>query len=57
MNNISEKLKSTKDRNPGAYGIIGAVSGFGEQRIKEIAEGSEVSILEKITLENLAECQ
>ncbi len=54
LSEMSEKLKSAKDRNPDAYGIIGAVSGFGEQRIKEIAEGSETSKAEEIILEGLS---
>lgn len=52
---ISEKLKEAQERKPDAFAIIGAVSGFGEKRIKEIAEGSEMTISEKIVLEGLAE--
>ncbi len=52
---IAEKLKEVKERKPDAFSIIGAVSGFGERRIKEIAEGSTPSITELVTLEGLAE--
>lgn len=55
MKTMSEKLKDAKKRNLDAYKIIGTVSGFGEKRIKEIAEGSEASITELIVLEGLSE--
>ena len=55
MQSMSEKLKAAKKRNPDAYKIIGVVSGYGEKRIKEIAEGEEASISEKITLGTLSE--
>lgn len=54
MIEISEKLKAAKKRKPDAYNIIGAVSGFGEKRIKEIAEGKEASVAELIILEGLS---
>lgn len=57
MKSMSEKLKSAKKRNPDAYKIIGVVSGFGEKKIKEIAEGTEMSITEKIILDGLAEME
>ena len=52
---MAEKLKAAKKRNPDAYKIIGVVSGYGEKRIKEIAEGKVASISEKIILETLSE--
>ena len=55
MKSMAEKLRDAKKRNPDAYKIIGVVSGYGEKRIKEIAEGEETSISEKITLETLSE--
>ena len=55
MKSISEKLKAAKKRNPDAYKIISVISGYGEKRIKEIAEGKEVSISEKIILEGLSD--
>jgi len=57
MKSMSEKLKDLQERKPDAFTILGAVSGFGEKRIKEIAEDSEMSIHEKIILEGLAEAE
>ena len=54
MSEISEILKAAKKRKPDAYSIIGAVSGLGEKRVKEIAEGSEASVIEEKTLEMLS---
>ncbi|MBA7702802.1 hypothetical protein ES703_111576 [subsurface metagenome] len=54
MKTMAEKLKDAKKRNPDAYKIIGVVSGFGEKKIKEIAEGKEPSSTEKIILEGLS---
>ena len=51
---LAISLQLATKRNPDAYKIIGAVSGFGEKRVKEIAEGAEPTIAEKITLETLA---
>lgn len=55
MSSLSEKLKAAKKRNPDAYAIIGVISGYGEKRIKEIAEGKEASVSEKIILEGMSE--
>ena len=55
MKDMAEKLRDAKKRNPSAYKIIGVVSGFGEKRIKEIAEGSEASRTEETILEGLDE--
>jgi len=54
MQSMAERLKAAKKRNPDAYKIIGVVSGYGEKRIKEIAEGEEASIPEKTILEGLS---
>ena len=54
MESMSEKLKEAQKRKPDAFSIIGAVSGFGKKRIKEIAEGAEMSITEKVILEGLS---
>lgn len=54
MKSMAEKLRDAKKRNPDAYKIIGVVSGFGEKKIKEIAEGKEPSSTEKIILEGLS---
>jgi len=55
MQSMAERLKAAKKRNPAAYKIIGVISGYGEKRIKEIAEGEEASIPEEIILEGLSE--
>ena len=55
MQSMSERLRAAKKRNPAAYKIIGVISGYGEKRIKEIAEGKEASISEEIILEGLSE--
>lgn len=55
MKSMAEKLKAAKRRNSAAYKIIGVVSGFGEKRIKEIAEGSKASRSEEVILEGLDE--
>ena len=55
MSEISKKLKAVKKRKPDAFSIIGAVSGLGEKRVREIAEGSEPSLTELKTLELLSE--
>lgn len=52
---MAQKLQEVQKRKPDAFKIIGAVSGFGEKRIKEIAGGSEMSPVEKVILEGLAE--
>jgi len=54
METMSEKLKVAQKRKPDAFSIIGAVSGFGEKRIREIANGLEMTAVERITLEGLA---
>lgn len=54
MESMAQKLKEVKKKKPNAFSIIGAVSGFGEKRIKEIAEGSEMSAIERMTLEGLS---
>ena len=55
MESMAEKLKEVRKRKPDAFSIIGAVSGLGEKRIKEIAEGKETSRTEEIILEGLSE--
>lgn len=55
MKSMAEKLKAAKRRNSAAYKIIGVVSGFGEKRIKEIAERAEMSATERVILEGLDE--
>ena len=55
MESMAQKLKEVKKRKPDAFSIIGAVSGLGEKRVKEIADGSEMSVVEKMVLEGLAE--
>ena len=55
MESMLEKLKKLKKRKPDAFSILGAVSGFGEKRIREIAEGSEMSLTEKVILEGLSD--
>jgi len=57
MKSMAEKLKAAKKRNPAAYKIIGVVSEFGEKKIKEIAEGKEMSPTERVILEGLAEME
>ena len=57
MQTMSEKLKAAKKRNPDAYKIIGVVSGFGEKKIKEIAEGTEMTSTERVILEGLSEME
>lgn len=54
MKPMAQILKEVKKRKPDAFSIIGAVSGFGEKRIKEIAEGAEMSLTEKVILEGLS---
>lgn len=54
MKSMAEKLKDAKKRNPSAYKIIGVISGFGEKKIREIAEGTEMSPTERVILEGLA---
>jgi hypothetical protein len=43
-------LQAAKKRNPGAYNIIGKVSGFGEKRISAIANGAKPTDFEAIAL-------
>lgn len=57
MKSMAEKLRAAKKRNPDAYKIIGVVSGFGEKKIKEIAEGTEMSATERVVLEGLEEME
>ena len=57
MKSMTEKLKAAKKRNPDAYKIIGVVSGFGEKKIREIAEGTEMSPAERVILEGLSEME
>jgi hypothetical protein len=52
---IAIKLQLATKRNPDAYKIIGAVSGLGEKRVREIAEGADPTFIEERTLEVLAE--
>lgn len=52
---IAIKLLMAKQRKVDAFSIIGAVSGLGEKRVCEIAEGSEPTFMEERTLEMLAE--
>lgn len=54
MESMAQKLKEVQKRKPDAFSILGAVSGLGEKRIKEIAGGSEISAIEKVILESLA---
>ena len=54
MESTAQKLKEVQKRKPDAFKIIGAVSGFGEKRIKEISKGSEMSAVERVILEGLA---
>lgn len=54
MESMAQKLKEVRKRKPDAFLIIGAVSGFGEKRIKEISKGSKMSVIEKTILEDLA---
>lgn len=54
METMAQKLKAAQKRKPDAFSIIGAVSGFGKKRIKEIAEGSEMSITERMVLEGMS---
>jgi len=51
---LAVSLQLAKARNSDAYKIIGAVSGFGEKRVKEIAEGAEPTTVELYTLRALA---
>ena len=51
---LAAALSLAKERNPSAFKIIGAVSGFGEERVKEIAEGAEPTTVELYTLRVLA---
>ena len=52
---LRRRLQAEKLRQPDAYSIIGAVSGFGEKRVREIAENAEPTFAEKTTLLNLSE--
>lgn len=54
MESMSGKLKSAQKRNPNAYSIISAVAGMRKKRIKEIAEGSEMSVIERVILDGLS---
>jgi hypothetical protein len=54
LGELALSLQEARRRNPDAYSIIGAVSGYGERRIKEIARGAEPTIQEKTILESLA---
>ena len=54
MKEISKMLQAAKKRKPDAYKIIGAVSGLGEKRIKEIAGGSKPSVIELSILNALS---
>lgn len=36
---LRDGLAAAKARNPDAYTIIGAVSGFGEKKVRDIANG------------------
>jgi hypothetical protein len=47
-------LRAAKERNDGAYFIIGITSGFGESRVKAIAEGAKASFIEEHILVSLA---
>jgi len=55
--NLSEELQKVAKRKPGAYSIIGAVSGLGEKRVREIAKGREPTFEERKILEVLAEAK
>ena len=54
LSELALSLQEARRRKPDAYSIIGAVSGLGEKRVKEIAYGAEPDIYEKTTLEGLA---
>lgn len=54
LSGLALSLQEARRRNPGAYSIIGAVSGYGEKRVKAIAHGEEPTLEEKIILEGLA---
>lgn len=47
-------LRRVKGRRPDAYSVIGAVSGLGERRIREIAKGASMDFYERTILEGLA---
>jgi hypothetical protein len=52
---LQNALRSAYLRNPDAYQIIGAVSGLGKKRVKDIADGKvKPSFMEQTTLETLA---
>lgn len=38
MNDMAYLLIQAQSRNPDAYHVIGAISGMGEKRVREIAE-------------------
>jgi len=52
---LRKKLKAAKKRNSDAYQIIGAVSGLGKRRVRDIAEGkADPTFIESAQLEALA---
>ena len=54
LSELALQLQEARRRKPDAYFIIGAVSGFGEKRVKAIARGAEPTTAEEITLKALA---
>lgn len=49
---LKRSLKAARGRNPDAYLIIGAVSGLGDKRVTQIAEGDgkPITTMELTTL-------
>jgi hypothetical protein len=52
---LKRRLQAAHRRKADAYAIIGAVSGLGEKRVKEIAGNAEPTFTEKNILLGLSE--
>jgi hypothetical protein len=52
---LRRRLRAAKLRKADAYSIIGAVSGLGEKRVKEIATNATPTFAEKSVLLSLSE--